>query len=206
MVANTGTYLDSPFHRFADGNDLSELPLARLADLEALVVSAPASRAVGVEAFAGLEVAGRAVLVHTGWARHWRTDQYFEGHPFLTADGRRLSARRRRGAGGYRLAQHRRHRRRVAAGAHHALAGRHPHRGAPDRPGAAPANRQPLLRRAGQSARVRDVSRARLRPARLASLRAALICGQAARKRAATTPWARRAGSGQPPGTATRIR
>ncbi|MEP7359438.1 MAG: cyclase family protein, partial [Anaerolineales bacterium] len=87
MVANTGTYVDSPFHRFPDGADLSELPLARLADLEALVVTAPpGARAVGVEAFAGHAVAGRAVLVHTGWARHWRTDRYFEGHPFLTAE------------------------------------------------------------------------------------------------------------------------
>ena len=85
MVANTGTYVDSPFHRFADGADLSELPLARLADLEAVVVQAAAGRAIGIEAIRGLEVKGRAVLVHTGWARHWRTDQYFEGHPFLTA-------------------------------------------------------------------------------------------------------------------------
>jgi kynurenine formamidase len=85
MVANTGTYVDSPFHRFADGADLSELPLARLADLEALVVTAPPGRAIDVDSFGGLEVAGRAVLVHTGWSRHWRTDQYFEGHPFLTA-------------------------------------------------------------------------------------------------------------------------
>jgi arylformamidase len=88
MVANTGTYVDSPFHRFADGADLSELPLERLADLEALVVDAPAEagRAVGIEAFEGLRVAGRAVLVRTGWSRHWRTDQYFEGHSFLTAE------------------------------------------------------------------------------------------------------------------------
>src|SRR6476659_9759224 len=63
MVANTGTYVDSPFHRFADGADLSELPLARLADLEALVVSAPPRRAIDANSFAGLEVVGRAVLV-----------------------------------------------------------------------------------------------------------------------------------------------
>ena len=87
MVANTGTYVDSPFHRFADGADLAELPLERLADLEAVVVAAPDGvRAVGAPAFAGLEVSGRAVLVHTGWSRYWRTDQYFEGHPFLTAE------------------------------------------------------------------------------------------------------------------------
>jgi len=88
MVANTGTYLDSPFHRFPDGKDLADLPLTSLADLPALVVRVPpgAGRAVTAAAFAGLEVRGKAVLVHTGWSAHWRTDQYFEGHTFLTAD------------------------------------------------------------------------------------------------------------------------
>jgi kynurenine formamidase len=87
MVANTGTYVDSPFHRFADGIDLSELPLESLADLPGIVVHATdAGRAVTAEAFRGLDVKGRAVLVHTGWARHWGTDQYFEGHSFLTGE------------------------------------------------------------------------------------------------------------------------
>ncbi len=88
MVANIGTYVDSPFHRFADGKDLADLPLTSLADLPAVVVRVPpgAGRAVTPAAFVGLEVAGKAVLVHTGWSAHWRTDQYFEGHSFLTAD------------------------------------------------------------------------------------------------------------------------
>lgn len=88
MVANTGTYLDSPYHRFREGADLSELELASLADLEGLVVRTMqrASRAIGVEWFEERPVEGKAVLVHTGWDRHWRTDQYFEGHPFLTKD------------------------------------------------------------------------------------------------------------------------
>ncbi|MCC7359863.1 MAG: cyclase family protein [Anaerolineales bacterium] len=88
MVANTGTYVDSPFHRFADGKDLAQLPLTSLADLPAVVVRVPsgAGRAVTAAAFHGLDVAAKAVLVHTGWDQHWRTDQYFEGHPFLTAD------------------------------------------------------------------------------------------------------------------------
>jgi arylformamidase len=88
MVANTGTYLDSPFHRYADGKDLSELPLASLADLEAVVVRAAQlpGRAISRTAFERMDVRGKAVLVHTGWDRHWRTDPYFEGHPFLTAD------------------------------------------------------------------------------------------------------------------------
>src|SRR6516165_5353031 len=87
MVANTGTYLDSPFHRYADGRDLSELPLERLADLEAVVVRWDRQgRAIGVSAFEGRPLRGKAVLIETGWSAHWRTDRYFEGHPFLTGD------------------------------------------------------------------------------------------------------------------------
>ncbi|HKT32210.1 MAG TPA: cyclase family protein [Gammaproteobacteria bacterium] len=85
MVANTGTYVDSPFHRYAHGKDLSELPLASLANLEGLVLhAAEGTRAIGPSMFKGADVRGKAVLVHTGWARHWSTDHYFEGHPFLT--------------------------------------------------------------------------------------------------------------------------
>ncbi len=88
MVANTGTYLDSPFHRYADGKDLSELPLDRLANLEGVVIDADLSksRAIGRSAFQGHDLRGKAVLVRTGWDAHWRTDQYFEGHPCLTKD------------------------------------------------------------------------------------------------------------------------
>jgi arylformamidase len=85
LVANTGTYVDSPFHRFEDGVDLSALALERLADLDAVVVSIEAGlRAIGPEHFVGLDLGGRALLVHTGWSRHFRTRAYFEGHPFLT--------------------------------------------------------------------------------------------------------------------------
>ena len=88
MVANTGTYLDSPFHRYADGKDLADLPLTSLANLDAVVVRVRAwrERAISKAAFVDRDVRGKAVLVHTGWDRHWRTDPYFEGHPFLTAD------------------------------------------------------------------------------------------------------------------------
>ncbi|MDQ7793034.1 MAG: cyclase family protein [bacterium] len=87
MVANTGTYIDSPFHRYADGNDLSELSLETIAHVNGVVFRAnPARRAIGPEVFAGAEVRGKAVLVHTGWARHWGSEQYFDGHPFLTAE------------------------------------------------------------------------------------------------------------------------
>ncbi|HEY6047701.1 MAG TPA: cyclase family protein [Sphingomicrobium sp.] len=88
MVANTGTYLDSPFHRYAEGKDLADLPLPSLADLPGIVIRRPWENdiAVDVSAFEGRDVAGRAVLVHTGWDRHWRTERYGENHPFLTAE------------------------------------------------------------------------------------------------------------------------
>ena len=88
MVANTGTYLDSPFHRYADGKDLSELPLERLADLQGVVIGSDRSqgRAINRAVFEDKDLRGKAVLVRTGWDAHWRTDQYFEGHPFLTRD------------------------------------------------------------------------------------------------------------------------
>jgi arylformamidase len=87
MVANTGTYVDSPFHRYAHGKDLAQLPLASLADLDCLVYRVPPSNERAIERlpFTPDELRGRAVLVQTGWDRHWRTDAYFEGHPFLTA-------------------------------------------------------------------------------------------------------------------------
>jgi arylformamidase len=85
MVANTGTYLDTPFHRYADGDDLSQVSLERVTALPGIVVRTDAT-AIDAAAFAGVDVRGTAVLVHTGWDRHWRTEAYFEGHPFLTAD------------------------------------------------------------------------------------------------------------------------
>jgi arylformamidase len=93
MVANTGTYLDAPFHRYADGADLAGLDLAQLASLPGLMVRAE-TRAIDAELFEGLDVAGKAVLVHTGWDRHWRTDFYAHGHPFLTEAAARLLAER----------------------------------------------------------------------------------------------------------------
>ncbi len=87
MIANTGTYVDSPFHRYEHGADLAALPLESLADLAALIVRKPYEHGLATDAadFAGLDVAGKAVLVATGWDRHWRTDAYFDDHPFLTA-------------------------------------------------------------------------------------------------------------------------
>lgn len=92
MVANTGTYLDSPFHRYEDGPDLSQLPLSSLADLDGLVVRALnlQKRALGRADFGEVDVKGKAVLVNTGWDMHWSTERYFEGHPFLTEDAARF--------------------------------------------------------------------------------------------------------------------
>lgn len=91
MVANTGTYLDSPFHRYAQGKDLSELDLARLADVEAVVLrardrGARGTRSIDVDDVSalGTDLRGKAVLLDTGWDQHFATDRYFEGHPFLT--------------------------------------------------------------------------------------------------------------------------
>ena len=88
MVANTGTYIDSPFHRYAEGKDLARLPLESLANLDAIVVrSMPGEgRSIGRAAFERIEVRGKAVLVQTGWDAHWRTERYLSGHPFLSAE------------------------------------------------------------------------------------------------------------------------
>lgn len=91
MVANTGTYLDSPFHRYADGCDLSELTLESLADLDGIVVHSTV-QATTPAAFRGLSLEGKAVLVHKGWDIHWRTEQYSSGHPFLSEDAAQFLA------------------------------------------------------------------------------------------------------------------
>jgi kynurenine formamidase len=93
MVANTGTYLDSPFHRYADGVDLSGLRLEQLAGLDALKVSARDRQSINASHFSALKnIAGKAILVETGWSRHWNTDQYYEGHPYLTEDAAQFLA------------------------------------------------------------------------------------------------------------------
>ena len=85
MIANTGTYIDAPFHRYEKGQDLSELKMASIANLEGIVFRADQeTRSIDKDIFKSATVEGKAVLVHTGWDRHWRTDAYFENHPFLT--------------------------------------------------------------------------------------------------------------------------
>jgi len=85
MCSNTGTYIDSPFHRYEDGKDLSQLNLESLASLDGVkVVVDEGVTAIDKDAFVDLDVYGKAVLVQTGWSKNWNTEKYFEGHPFLT--------------------------------------------------------------------------------------------------------------------------
>jgi kynurenine formamidase len=87
LCGNTGTYVDSPFHRHRDGLDLAGLPLERLAHVPVRVFDATAAgRAIGARLFAGADLRGAAVLVRTDFSRHWRTDSYGRDNPFLTAE------------------------------------------------------------------------------------------------------------------------
>lgn len=87
MVANTGTYLDAPFHRYEDGIDLSELPLTSLANLEGVLIKIDSRvKSIDSKFFRGLNLEKKAVLINTGWDKNWRTDSYFESHPFITED------------------------------------------------------------------------------------------------------------------------
>jgi kynurenine formamidase len=87
LCGNTGTYVDSPMHRYRGGTDLAGLPLECLAHLPVRKIDARhwPERGIGPEAFAGLDVRDHAVLVETGWSAQWRTERYFEPNPFLTA-------------------------------------------------------------------------------------------------------------------------
>jgi len=88
MVANTGTYIDCPFHRFENGKDLSEIALENFAELDGIVIRLPYTREIGITAkhLVGYDVNNKAVLINTGWDIHWKTDAYFENHPYLTKD------------------------------------------------------------------------------------------------------------------------
>ena len=88
LVANTGTYVDSPFHRYEHGDDLAALDLACLADVPGVVIDASTfpTRAIDTNRFQGFDLQRKAVLVRTGWDRHWATPAYVNGHPYLTRD------------------------------------------------------------------------------------------------------------------------
>jgi len=94
MVANTGTYLDSPFHRYPRGRDLAGLDLNSIANLDGIVVRCVDKTEISEQCFSGVDVKQKAVLVHTGWDKHWRTDEYSSGnHPFLTQGAANYLAR-----------------------------------------------------------------------------------------------------------------
>jgi len=86
MITNTGTYIDCPFHRYEHGKDLSEIGLERFADLDAITIEAVNVQEVGVEFFTEKEIRNKAVIIHTGWSKHWNTELYFENHPFVTRE------------------------------------------------------------------------------------------------------------------------
>ncbi|MNI03669.1 Kynurenine formamidase [compost metagenome] len=86
MVSNTGTYIDTPFHRYSYGKDLSEVELTSFAGLDAIVIRANHlnGKAIDENTFHGYSLKGKAVLVHSAWDIHWNTDQYYSDAPFLT--------------------------------------------------------------------------------------------------------------------------
>src|SRR5512141_682269 len=92
MVANTGTYVDAPFHRWEDGADLSQLSLASLAGLDGVLIAAPHAQGLAVDSdfLEGEEIRGKAVLFHTGWASRWGTPSYFQRSSHLTSSAASL--------------------------------------------------------------------------------------------------------------------
>ena len=117
LVGNTGTYLDSPYHRYPGGADLAGIPLDRTTDLPAVVVRVTGAqrRGIDVGALVALDVRGAAVLLHTGDDEHWfGTPGYAEGRALSHGGRGRLAGRARGRPGRHRRGQHRRHRRRAA--------------------------------------------------------------------------------------------
>jgi arylformamidase len=88
MVSNTGTYIDCPFHRYENGNDLNDTPLEHFAELKGLIIRKPYQENIVIDAdlFRDLDLEGKALLIQTGWDKHWNTEKYYNNHPFLTGD------------------------------------------------------------------------------------------------------------------------
>lgn len=89
LVSNTGTYLDCPFHRYEDGDDLSRLELEKLADLDTIIIEADYKKfgmQVDTSFFENKDLKGKAVLINTNWSRHWNTETYYSQHPYITED------------------------------------------------------------------------------------------------------------------------
>ncbi len=87
LCSNTGTYVDVPFHRYEEGEDLSEISLAKLANLDCIKIVIPENvQKIEVKHVENIDVKGKAILFQTGWSKHWGSDQYFEEHPFVTEE------------------------------------------------------------------------------------------------------------------------
>ncbi|MCE7065289.1 cyclase family protein [Dyadobacter sp. CY326] len=86
MVSNTGTYIDCPFHRYANGKDLSEIDIEAFANLDAITINAIGHMEIGINYFKGKDIKNKAVIIRTDWSKHWSTDYYFENHPFVSGE------------------------------------------------------------------------------------------------------------------------
>lgn len=88
MVSNTGTYIDFPFHRYAEGDDCAAVPIEKLTNIAGIKIILPYTqqRVIDATCFKGVNVQGKAVLLQTGWDKHWNTDAYHSGGPYLTPE------------------------------------------------------------------------------------------------------------------------
>jgi len=86
MVANTGTYMDCPFHRYENGRDLSQIELKEIVNVPGVLINAEEMTEIDASFFQTWDVSGKAVLVYTGWSKHFNTTAYYSGHPFLTKE------------------------------------------------------------------------------------------------------------------------
>ena len=86
MVTNTGTYIDCPFHRFENGKDLSEVALEKFVNIPCVTIDVANEIEIGVHFFEHIDLQNKAVIVNTGWSKHWNTDLYFENHPYVTEE------------------------------------------------------------------------------------------------------------------------
>ncbi|MBN2272787.1 MAG: cyclase family protein [Bacteroidales bacterium] len=94
IASNTGTSIDVPFHRYPEGADLSEMALGTLTGLDGILVEAPVNSTIAIDEsfFEDLNIEGKAVLIYTGWDIYWQTEQYRQGHPFLTEAAAKMLA------------------------------------------------------------------------------------------------------------------
>ena len=94
MVANTGTYIDAPSHRFESGGDIAAIDLQSIANVPAVILRATGRRSIDAPDVRDLDLRDRALLIHTGWSQHWRNEKYWSNqHPFVTRAAAELLAK-----------------------------------------------------------------------------------------------------------------